>query len=60
LLLALRRLSEAFGGVTKLAALSIAFRTGNPELRSVNAPLKAMGMRLSVQPLEKAAKKSAA
>jgi len=62
LMLALRRLSEAFGGVQKLATSAklnptTLYRTlsprGNPELRSMNALLKAMGMRLSVQPLRK-------
>lgn len=60
LLLALRRLAQAFGGVTRLAgeaelnATSL-YRTlspqGNPELRSLTALLKAMGMRLAVRPL---------
>jgi probable addiction module antidote protein len=60
LLLALRRMAEAFGGVPKLAqttrlnATSL-YRTlsprGNPELRSLRALLKAMGMRLAVQPV---------
>ena len=59
LLLALRRMAQAFGGVPKLAqetelnATSL-YRTlsprGNPELRSLKALLKAMGMRLAVQP----------
>ena len=60
-MLALRRVSEAFGGVQKLATRSrlnptSLYRTlsaaGNPELRSVRALLKAMGMRLAVQPLK--------
>jgi probable addiction module antidote protein len=60
LLLALRRMAEAFGGVPKLAqttnlnATSL-YRTlsprGNPELKSLRALLKAMGMRLAVQPV---------
>jgi probable addiction module antidote protein len=60
LLLALRRMAKAFGGVPKLAqetelnATSL-YRTlsprGNPELKSLKALLKAMGMRLAVQPL---------
>jgi probable addiction module antidote protein len=60
LLLALRRMAEAFGGVPKLAqstklnATSL-YRTlsprGNPELKSLRALLKAMGMQLSVQPV---------
>ena len=60
LMLALRRMAKAFGGVSKLAdttelnATSL-YRTlsprGNPELRSLRALLKAMGMRLAVQPV---------
>ena len=60
LLLALRRMAEAFGGVPKLAqttnlnATSL-YRTlsprGNPELKSLRVLLKAMGMRLAVQPI---------
>lgn len=58
LLMALRRVAEARGGVQKLArraklnATSL-YRTlsphGNPELRSLTALLKAMGMRLAVR-----------
>ena len=60
LLLALRRMADAFGGVPKLAqttnlnATSL-YRTlsprGNPELKSLRVLLKAMGMRLAVQPV---------
>lgn len=60
LMLALRYMAKAFGGVYKLAeeaelnATSL-YRTlspqGNPELRSLTALLKVMGMRLAVQPL---------
>lgn len=60
LLLALRRLSGAFGGVkgladsAKLNATSL-YRTlspqGNPELRSLTALLRVMGLRLAVQPI---------
>jgi probable addiction module antidote protein len=66
LMLALRRLSEAFGGVPALAARAklnptTLYRTlspqGNPELRSINALLRAMGMRLSVQPITKPQKR---
>jgi probable addiction module antidote protein len=69
LMLALRRLSAAFGGVPKLAGraklnATTLYRTlsadGNPELRSMNALLKAMGMRLSVQPLRKGRRKKVA
>ena len=59
LMLALRRLSEAFGGVTGLAEQAglnstTLYRTlssnGNPELRTLRALLAAMGLRLSVSP----------
>ena len=60
LMLALRRLSEAFGGVTGLAQQAglnstTLYRTlssnGNPELRTLRALLSAMGLRLSVSPV---------
>jgi probable addiction module antidote protein len=60
LLLALRRLSDAFGGVPVLAEqaglnVTSLYRTlsaeGNPELRTLRALLGAMGLRLSVAPL---------
>lgn len=60
LLLALRRMAKAFGGVrgladqAKLNTTSL-YRTlsprGNPELKSLTALLKAMGMRLAIQPV---------
>lgn len=60
LMTALRRIAKAFGGVPKLAeqaelnAKSL-YRTlspqGNPELKSLTSLLKAMGMRLAVQPI---------
>ena len=62
LMLALRRMSKAFGGVQKLAQdaeLNVysLYRTlsskGNPELKSLRAVLRAMGMQLTVQPLRK-------
>lgn len=60
LLLALRHMAKAFGGVPKLAQttdlnVTLLYRTlsarGNPELRSWRALLKAMGMRLAVRPV---------
>lgn len=57
LMLALRRLSDAFGGVPTLAEKAglnptTLYRTlspsGNPELRTLRAMLGAMGLRLSV------------
>jgi probable addiction module antidote protein len=62
LMLALRRMSKAFGGVRKLAEeaelnVNSLYRTlsskGNPELKSVRAVLQAMGMQLTVRPLRK-------
>jgi probable addiction module antidote protein len=59
-LLAMRRMAGAFGGMAGIAeAASLnattLYRTlsprGNPELRSLTAILKAMGLRISVQPL---------
>jgi probable addiction module antidote protein len=58
LLLALRRLADAQGGVSALARRArmnptslyrTLSRQGNPELRSVASLLKAMGLRLAVQ-----------
>jgi probable addiction module antidote protein len=60
LLIALRQMAKAFGGVPRIAEMAQLnptqlYRTlspeGNPELRSLTAVLKAMGMRLAVQPL---------
>jgi probable addiction module antidote protein len=62
LMLELRRMSEAFGGVQKLAEKArlnahTLYRTlsskGNPELKSLRAVLRAMGMQLTVRPLGK-------
>ena len=62
LMLAMRRMSKAFGGVTKLASKSklnpnTLYRTlsprGNPELKSLKALLNAMGMQLTVRLLER-------
>jgi probable addiction module antidote protein len=61
LMLALRTLSKAFGGVQEIARQAdvnahTLYRTlssqGNPELRTLSSILKAMGMRLAVQPIE--------
>jgi probable addiction module antidote protein len=61
LLLALRRMTEAFSGVPQVAkeanlnATTLYHRTpsvkGNPELKSLNALLRALGLRIAVQPL---------
>lgn len=62
LLLALHYMARAFGGVPKLAEsarlnATTLYRTlspkGNPELKSLTALLKAMGMRLAVQPIRR-------
>lgn len=62
LLLALRQISEAFGGVSRLAKkaelnATALYRTlslkGNPELKTLVALLKTMGMRLAVVPEKK-------
>ena len=63
LLVALRRIAEAFGGVSELAKRTnlhakTLYRTlsqhGNPELQSLKAILGAMGMRIAVAPLKPA------
>jgi len=60
LLIALRQMTKAFGGVQAVAEQAHLnptqlYRTlspdGNPALSSFSAILKAMGMRLSVQPM---------
>ena len=61
LMLALRTLSKAFGGIQEVARQAevnahTLYRTlseqGNPELKTLSAILKAMGMRLAVQPIQ--------
>src|SRR5579864_3871647 len=60
LLIALRQMTKAFGGVPKIAQKAQLNRTqlyrtlsaeGNPEIRSLSAILKTMGLRLAVQPI---------
>ena len=60
LLIALRQMAKAFGGVQEVAEKANLnptqlYRTlsenGNPELRSLSAILKAMGLRLAVERL---------
>ena len=60
LLIALRQMAKAFGGVPTIAEKAQLnptqlYRTlspdGNPELRSLTAVLKAMGLRLAVHPI---------
>ncbi len=61
LMSALRYMAKAFGGVPHLAEeaelnATTLYRTlspqGNPELKSLTALLRAMGMRLAVHPLD--------
>lgn len=63
LLVTLRQMTRAFGGVPTVAKASDLnptqlYRTlskdGNPEVRSLMAVLRAMGLRLAVQPLDEA------
>lgn len=58
LLIALRQLTKAFGGVQEVAEKAnlnptqlyrTLSETGNPELRSLTAILKAMGLRVAVE-----------
>jgi len=58
LLIALRQMTKAFGGVQSIAEKAnlnptqlyrTLSETGNPELRSLSAILKAMGLRLAVE-----------
>ena len=60
LMLALRTMSKAFGGVQEIARQAdvnahTLYRTlsakGNPELRTLSSILQAMGMRLAIQPV---------
>jgi probable addiction module antidote protein len=62
LMVAMRRIADAMGGVPQLASktklnATTLYRTlskkGNPELRSMTSMLKAMGLRLAVQPISK-------
>lgn len=60
ILIALRQMAKAFGGVSQIAQKAQLNSThiyralsaeGNPEIRSLSAILKAMGLRLAVQPI---------
>ena len=64
LLIALRQMAKAFGGVrgmAKEAGLNpnqlyrMLSAEGNPEFRSLSTILRVMGLRLAVQPIEKQA-----
>ena len=61
LMIALRSLSKAFGGVSEVARQAevnahTLYRTlsekGNPEIKTLSAILRAMGMRLAIEPIE--------
>ena len=63
LLIALRQMTKAFGGVQSVAEKAnlnptqlyrTLSETGNPELRSLSAILKAMGLRLAVERVQAA------
>jgi probable addiction module antidote protein len=62
LMLALRQVAQAQGGIAKIARKAKLTReatykmlsaTGNPELRSLTAILAATGLRIAVRPVEK-------
>ena len=62
IMIALRQVAKAQGGLAKIArkarltreaTYKMLSKTGNPELRSLNAILKATGLRISVKPIEK-------
>jgi probable addiction module antidote protein len=62
LMLALRQVADAQGGVAKIARKAkltreatyrMLSKSGNPELRSLRALLKAAGLRLAVKPIGK-------
>jgi probable addiction module antidote protein len=63
-MLALRQVARARGGVarvarnaklTRAATYRMLSKSGNPELRSLRAVLKATGLKISVRPIEKRA-----
>lgn len=64
IMLALRQVAQAQGGLamiarkahlTREATYKMLSKSGNPELRSLSAVLKATGLRISVKPIEKQA-----
>jgi probable addiction module antidote protein len=61
-MVALRQVAQAQGGIaqvakkaklTREATYKMLSRAGNPELRSLNALLRATGLRIAVKPIEK-------
>ena len=68
LLIVLRQMTKAFGGVPKVAERAGLNRTqlhrtlsaqGNPEVRSLMAVLETMGLRLGIRPVKKTAERRA-
>jgi probable addiction module antidote protein len=68
LLVTLRQMTKAFGGMAQIAAQTQTSRTqlyktlsaqGNPELRSLSAILATLGLRLAVQPIKTKARAKA-
>lgn len=64
IMIALRQVAQAQGGLAKVArkahltreaTYKMLSKSGNPELRSLSALLKATGLRISVKPIEKRA-----
>lgn len=64
IMVALRQVARAQGGVaqvarkaklTREATYNMLSKSGNPELRSLSAVLKATGLRISVKPIQKQA-----
>ncbi len=64
IMLAIRQVAQAQGGLatiarkahlTREATYRMLSKSGNPELRSLSAVLKATGLRISVKPIEKRA-----
>ena len=64
IMLALRQVAQAQGGLAKIARKAnltreatyrMLSKSGNPELRSLTAVLKATGLRIAVKPIEKQA-----
>jgi len=65
IMLALRQVAQARGGVEKIArkakltreaTYKMLSKSGNPELRSLSAVLKATGLRIAVKPLPETAR----
>ena len=62
IMIALRHVAQARGGLARIARMSkltreatykMLSKSGNPELRSLAAVLKATGLRIAVKPIEK-------